>query len=95
MVVASGEELTYQWFGPGGIPLSDIPGKITGTNTSTLEISNIQSGDTGSYQVRVSNVGGSVDSNAANLVISKNLLIPKLTNCCMLGKNTRSHYPFN
>ena len=77
MVVVSGEELTYQWFGPDGTPLSDIPGKYTGTNTSTLEVSNIQSGDTGSYQVRVSNVGGSVNSNAANLAISKNLLIFK------------------
>ena len=72
-VVASGEELTYQWLGPDGTPLSDIPGKITGATTSTLEIFNIQSGDTGSYQVRVSNIGGSVNSDAASLAISKNV----------------------
>ena len=70
-VVASGEDLTYQWLGPDGTPLSDIPGKITGATTSTLEIFNIQSDDTRSYQVRVSNVGGSVNSDTATLALSK------------------------
>ena len=72
-VVASGEDLTYQWLSPDGTPLSDIPGKITGATTSTLEISNVQSDDTGNYQVRVSNIGGSVNSDAANLAISKSV----------------------
>ena len=72
-VVASGEEpLTYQWFGPGGA-LSDISGEIDGATTATLQVFNVQSDDEGNYRVRVTNVGGSVDSNIASLTISKQL----------------------
>ena len=72
-VVASGEGLTYQWFGPGGVTLSDALGKISGATTSTLQIFNIQSNDTGSYQVRVSNAGGTVSSNSVSLIIGRNV----------------------
>ena len=71
-VVASGEGLTYQWLGPGGVALSDMPGEIAGATTSTLQIFNIQSNDAGSYQVRVSNTGGSVTSDPASLIIGRN-----------------------
>ena len=70
-VVASGEGLTYQWFGPGGVTLSDIPGEISGATTATLQIFNIQSNDLGNYRVRISNVGGSVDSSSVTLSFGK------------------------
>ena len=70
-VVAFGEGLTYQWFGPGGSILSDIPGEITGALTSTLQISNVQLADEGGYQVQVSNAGGSVQSDEGLLTIGK------------------------
>ena len=69
-VVVSGG-LTYQWFGPDGMILTDVSGEITGTTTATLQIFNVQSDDVGSYQVQVSNVGGSVNSEFASLAISK------------------------
>ena len=70
-VEVSGEGLKYQWFGPGGISLSDVSGKIAGATTSTLEILNVQQGDTGKYRVSVSNAGGSVNSDEATLSIGK------------------------
>ena len=70
-VMVSGEELKYQWFGPGGDTLSDIPGKVTGATTSNLEILNVQQGDTGKYRVSISNDGGSVNSDEATLSIGK------------------------
>ena len=69
--MASGEGLTYQWFGPGGVVLSDVSGEIAGATTATLQIFNVQSDDVGRYQVQVSNVGGSVNSEFASLTISK------------------------
>ena len=63
IVAASGEGLTYQWFGPSG--------EIDGATSATLQISNVQSNDDGSYQVQVSNAGGSVTSDIVTLTISK------------------------
>ena len=71
-VVAFGEGLTYQWFGPGGTPLSDTPGEIAGATTTTLQIFNVQSSNAGSYHVRVSNAGGSVNSDSVSLIIGRN-----------------------
>ena len=70
-VEVSGEGLKYQWFGPGGVSLSDISGKIAGATTSNLEILNVQQGDTGKYQVSISNAGGSVNSDEVTLSIGK------------------------
>ena len=70
-VVASGVGLTYQWFGPGGVALSDVPQEIAGARTPTLQIFNIQLDDEGTYQVRVSNAGGSVSSQFIILRIGK------------------------
>ena len=69
-VTASGEGLTYQWFGPGGVALSDTSGEIAGATTVTLQLFNIQSNDAGSYQAQVSNAGGSVNSVIITLTIS-------------------------
>ena len=70
-VVASGKGLSYQWFGPGGVAVSDKPREIAGATTATLQIFNVQSDDLGNYQVRISNIGGSVDSNLVTLSFSK------------------------
>ena len=71
-MVASGEGLSYQWFGPRGAPLSDTPGEIAGATTATLQLLSIQSNDVGSYQVQVSNAGGSVNSDSVSLTIGRN-----------------------
>ena len=63
--------MTYQWFGPGGVALSDTPGEIAGATTSMLQVINVQSNDLGNYRVRISNVGGSVDSNSVTLSFGK------------------------
>ena len=76
LVVASGVGLTYQWFGPGGVALSDVPQEIAGARTPTLQIFNIQLDDEGTYQVRVSNSGGSVSSQFIILTISKCIKLP-------------------
>ena len=81
-VVVPGDGLTYQWFGPSGVALSDIPGKINGTSTATLQISDVQSGDVGNYQVRVSNAGGSVNSRLVRLSIGE--IVPSLILCQIL-----------
>ena len=70
-VVVSGEGLTYQWFGPGGVRLVDTPGEISGATSSTLTILNVQSDDIGDYQVRVTNAGGSVDSGVVTLTFGE------------------------
>ena len=76
-VVASGQGLTYQWFGPDGVALSDIPGEIAGATTATLQIFNVQSNDTGSYQVQVFNVGGSVNSTSFSLTTGMRIILSK------------------
>ena len=74
-VVATGEGLTYQWFGPGGAPLTDVPGRITGTTSAILQIVSVQAEDAGSYRVRLSNAGGTVDSDVVSLTISEESII--------------------
>ena len=70
-VVATGEGLTYQWFGPGGVALADSDGEIEGAATATLRILNVQSDDAGNYQVRIRNAGGFVDSEVVMIVIGE------------------------
>ncbi|XP_064395240.1 uncharacterized protein LOC135342430 isoform X2 [Halichondria panicea] len=71
-VEASGEGLlSYQWFGPGGDALTDVDGDIEGSNSSTLQIINVESGDAGDYTVVVTNSAGSVISDAATLSIGE------------------------
>ena len=70
-VKSSGEGLSYQWFGPGGDALTDVDGDIDGSNSSTLQIINVEFGDAGYYTVVVTNSAGSVDSDAATLSIGE------------------------
>ena len=74
-VMASGQGLAYQWFGPDGMALSDIPGEIAGATTATLQIFNVQSNDTGSYQVQVFNAGGSVNSTSFSLTTGMRIIL--------------------
>lgn len=60
-VVASGTGLSYQWKKNGN--------NISGANSSTLTLSNIQSSDAGVYTVVVSNEFGSETSNNAELTV--------------------------
>ena len=64
-VTATGTALNYQWFF-GGAPLTD-GGRINGSATTALSISNIQTTDAGGYLVIVSNLSGSATSLIASL----------------------------
>ncbi len=71
-VVATGEGLSYQWFVPGGEPLSDGNGAIEGAIASTLRIINAGPDDAGDYRVRITTVnGGIVDSDIVSLSVGE------------------------
>ncbi len=60
-VSVTGTSLTYQWL------KSSVP--IVGATNATFTIASTQPADSAAYIVRVSGVGGSVDSNQANLSV--------------------------
>jgi len=73
-VSAGGSEpLTFQWQqGPaGGGVYANVTdaGRISGSSSSTLTISNLVSGDTADYVVVIANSSGSVTSTVANLSV--------------------------
>ncbi len=71
-VVATGEGLSYQWFGPDGEPLSDSDEAIEGATTSTLQIINAGPDDAGNYRVRITTaIGGIVNSNIVSLSVGE------------------------
>jgi hypothetical protein len=68
-VVASGDPpLSYLWR-KGGVPLSD-GGRLSGTTTPSLTISNLVMSDAGQYSVLVANAIGSVLSSNATLSVT-------------------------
>ncbi|MHC4445304.1 MAG: immunoglobulin domain-containing protein [Planctomycetota bacterium] len=68
-VSATGQgTLGYQWYKDDGF-LSN-GGNISGTTSSLLQISNVQSADEGDYHCVVSNGGGSTPSNTATLTLA-------------------------
>ena len=68
-VQATGSEpLSYRWM-RDGLALND-DSRITGSASSSLQISNVQSTDAGNYSVQVSNQAGSADSANATLTVS-------------------------
>ena len=67
-VTASGSQpLSYRWRF-NGLNLSE-GGRISGTSTTNLTISNVQSGDAGGYSVVVTNTYGAVTSAGATLTV--------------------------
>jgi hypothetical protein len=67
------DPLTYQWkSGPNGGPYSNLSdgGRVSGSTTATLVISNVSNADTGKdYFVVVSNPFGSTNSTVANILV--------------------------
>ena len=74
VIASGGGDLVFQWFF-NGITLSNIPGEISGANESTLLVIDVQQGDLGNYQLRVSNTAGFVDSVAVQLTLREYYLI--------------------
>ena len=66
-VAATGNDLTYQWQ-KNGAPLTD-GGRLSGSATSTLTVSNATVADAGIYSVIVSNPLGAVTSAGAGLTL--------------------------
>jgi len=69
--------LSYQWR-KGGNPLSN-GGNVSGVDTATLTLANVQSADAGSYDVVVSNAAGSKPSDPATLTVEPPLVAPLIT----------------
>ena len=69
---ASGRTFRWQRRNANGTwsNLSDIAGRISGATTGSLTISNIVSGDAGSYRLVVTNGCGTATSNAATLTVN-------------------------
>lgn len=65
-VVASGSNLAYRWI-KGGV---ELPLTVTGSTSATLTFNPAKTSDTGSYQVRITNGGGSVLSDAVQLTVN-------------------------
>jgi uncharacterized repeat protein (TIGR01451 family) len=66
-VGASGNQLSYQW----NKDANPIPGATNSSAiTPTLNLTNVQLGDAGSYTATVSNPSGSVNSNPVTLNVS-------------------------
>lgn len=61
-VVASGSDLTYQWFKDSAA--------ISGATSAAYNIASVDSSFAGTYFVRITNTSGSVDSNFATLTVA-------------------------
>jgi alpha-tubulin suppressor-like RCC1 family protein len=68
VTVMPGSPQSYQWF-MNDMSLAD-GGNISGANTTTLTLANVQLIDRGSYSVVVANAYGSVTSTAASLTLA-------------------------
>ena len=68
----------YQWFF-NGTPLTDNS-RISGSRASILAIANAGGGDTGSYQVIITNIYGAATSSVAILTV-----VPQITNLVQNG----------
>ena len=62
VVAGGGAPFTYQWKKDGA--------NINGATQDTLQLANVQSGDTGAYTVQIFNAAGNVTSSAANVVVA-------------------------
>ena len=63
---ATGYNVQYKWT----IGSGSFPSKVTGINTNTLVIPDVRSSDDNTYTCTISNDGGSVTSNPAQLTVT-------------------------
>jgi hypothetical protein len=89
--VSGGQPLSYQWYvitsgGTNGAVTNLVS---TGT-TNTLELDNVQTTDTGGYQVVVANAVGSVTSSVASLTVdgSPAIIMEPTNTSVVIGSNT-------
>ena len=68
--------LSFQWFGPAGV-LSD-GGRVSGSTTLNLNISNLQLTDDGGYYLVVTNSFGAATSSVATVVVQAGIA-PRIT----------------
>jgi alpha-tubulin suppressor-like RCC1 family protein len=66
--------LSYQWF-LNGAPLSDTA-RISGANSNSISIANLQPSDAGNYWVQVSNNAGGATSAVATLTVNPAACFP-------------------
>ena len=60
--------LTYQWQ-LNGADLTPLPAGVSGANSSTLTIANVQESNEGMYRCVVTNDAGNTNSNGAQLTV--------------------------
>jgi PKD repeat protein len=72
-VTATGSNLSYQWKKNGANLVNG--GRITGANSSTLNINNLVEGDQAAYSCQVSNSCGFENTAPANLVVDEAVTI--------------------
>jgi len=70
--------LNYEWYFNGG-NLSDNPPDVTGSQTSTLQISEVNSNELGAYYVIVTDSTGNTRSLNANLSLSPPMAVTSIT----------------
>ena len=63
---AAGRNVNYHWT----IGSGSFPSKVTGINTNTLVIPDVRSSDDNTYTCTISNDGGGVTSNPAQLTVT-------------------------
>lgn len=82
--------LSYQWLKYGTNYLAD-GGKISGTTTATLTISNVLGADKGNYSVVITNAAdGKVNSSSASLTVIDPLITTQPVSCTNLAGTTAS-----
>ena len=76
VVVTGTEPFSYQWY-RGTTPLAD-DARLSGTTSSTLNVSNVQTGDAGNYTVVVTNFAGSITSTAGvvTVIVPPSIIVP-------------------
>ncbi len=79
--------LSYQWYFNGS-PLAD-DGRVSGSSTANLTISNVQSNDVGSYELVVTNTNGSATSQAATfaLLVPAAITAPPVSQSILMTSN--------